>query len=114
MIKIHDFFRLCLPAHPSPITHQPSITHPSVNTSGAARRGPRRGPVLLGTFRGLCTERARLGTERGFGTERARLGTFRGFGTERARLGSFRGFGTERCFFGQKIEKIFEKKSCSK
>ena len=23
MLKIHDFFRLCLPVHPSPITHPP-------------------------------------------------------------------------------------------
>ena len=30
-----------------------------------------------------------LGTFRGFGTERARLGTFRGFDTDRARLGTF-------------------------
>ena len=41
MLKIHDFFRLCLPAHP-PIL-------PSVNTSLASLGGPRRGAHGLGT-----------------------------------------------------------------
>ena len=34
-MKIHDFFRLCLPVHPS-------IHHPSVNTSWRGRLEPRR------------------------------------------------------------------------
>ena len=93
MLKIHDFFRLWLPARPS--IHHPSITHPYVNTSLASLGDPggvHTAWVLMAFFSSslapapvptpALTERARLGTFRGFGTERARLGTFRGFGTE--------------------------------
>ena len=85
MLKIHDFFHFACP----PI-------HPSVNTSGAARRGPRRGPIsalrALSRASRAFARFARVGAlralrlrfifwlakiERGFGTERARLGTLK-------------------------------------
>ena len=118
MLKIHDFFRLCLPAHPPPppfrqyklaLAWDPGGLDPKIyilwwSSNSRSDFGTFRGfgteRARLGTFRGFGTERERLGTFRGFGTERARLGTFRGFGTERARLGTFRGLGTERARLG--------------
>ena len=127
MLKIHDFFRLWLPARPSPI-HHPSITHHPSPIRQYQRRcapgtpevysPPRYFQRLLRRtcktrhFKGFCTERARLGTFRGFGTElgsedRERLGHrtcktrhFKGSCTERARLVTFRGFGAERARLG--------------
>ena len=98
MLKIHVFFRLCLPVRPPPPPpirqYKPRFAWGTPEGSQLARfaRLARFTRARLGTLKGFGTERTRLGTYRGFGTER----NLRGFGTERERLGTFRGFGTKR------------------